>query len=133
MSIKLEIMEKDYKNQNKYLRAKERVEELKKFYNSLMWYVVIIPFLAWINYATNGWHYAWFLWAAFGWGIGLAFHAAKVYRISPIHSKDWEERKIREFMEEEDRHERGAKGDESWDDKVKWNTDDKWDSGKRWE
>lgn len=39
--------------------------------------------------------------AAFGWGIGLAFHAVKAYKINPMFDKDWEERKIREYMDEE--------------------------------
>lgn len=121
------------KNPNKYIRAKERVEELKKFYTSLMWYIIMIPFLAWINYATNGWRYAWFLWAAFGWGIGLAFQAVKAFRLSPMFNKDWEERKIREFMREEEFHENGGAQDESWDDKIKWDTDNNYSSNQRWE
>ena len=124
----------DYKKQNKYFKAKERVEELKKFYTDLMWYIIIIPFLAWINYATNGFSYAWFLWAAFGWGIGLIFHAIKAFQVSPMNNKAWEERKIREFMEQEERQERMQNGDdESWDDKIKWDKDQKWDSNQRWE
>lgn len=88
--------------ENRYLRAKERVAEIKKFYTSLFFYVVIISFLAALNYYTNAWRYAWFLWAAFGWGVGLLFHAAKVFRWAPFMGKDWEERKIKELMDEED-------------------------------
>ena len=44
----------------------------------------------------------WFLWVAAGWGIGILFHALKVFGYSPILGKDWEERKIREFMEEDE-------------------------------
>ncbi|NQX78266.1 2TM domain-containing protein [Gilvibacter sp.] len=122
------------KNQNKYIRAKERVEELKKFYTSLMWYVIIIPFLAWINYTTNGFSYVWFLWAAFGWGIGLVIHAIKAFRLSPVFNRDWEERKIREFMREEEFHENGGRQEEeSWDDKINWDTDKNYNSGQRWE
>lgn len=124
---------KDHNKQNKYLKAKERVEELKKFYTGLIWYVIIITGLALLNYYTNGWSYAWFLWAAFGWGIGIAFHAIKAFRISPVFNKDWEERKIREYMDQEDRDERGSKGDDSWDDKINWDKDQKWDSNERWE
>ena len=87
---------------NKYIRAKERVEELKKFYTSVMWYCIVIPFLAFINWYTNDFSYMWFLWAAFGWGIGLVFHAFKAFGWSPIFNKDWEDRKIQEFMREED-------------------------------
>ncbi len=48
----------------------------------------------------------WFLWAAFGWGIGLAFKAVKVFGLNPFLSRDWEERKIREFMEEDEQQNR---------------------------
>ncbi len=88
-------------NDNKYLRAKERVAEVKKFYTSLISYLFVISFLAALNYYVNEWHYAWFLWAAFGWGIGLVFHAIKAFELNPFFGKGWEERKIREYMEED--------------------------------
>ncbi|MCF6222362.1 MAG: 2TM domain-containing protein [Flavobacteriaceae bacterium] len=78
---------------NKYHRASKRVDELKGFYSSLIAYLVTIPFLAFINYQTN-WHYQWFWWPMFGWGIGIVFQGIYVY--SSI--SNWEERKIREFM-----------------------------------
>ncbi len=87
-----------FNKENQYLRAKERVDELKKFYGNLISYVIIISALAALNYWQNGWHYAWFLWAAFGWGIGLAFHASKAFRWNPFFDKDWEDRKIKEYM-----------------------------------
>ena len=89
--------------ESKYLRAKERVGELKKFYGNLTSYVFVIGILAMINYYTNEWRYMWFLWAAFGWGIGLFFHALKTFNLNPFFSRDWEERKIREFMDEEEK------------------------------
>ena len=63
-------MELDSK-ENKYLRAKEQVAEIKKFYTSLLFYVIFIAFLGGLNYYTNQWRYMWFLWAAFGWGISI--------------------------------------------------------------
>ena len=95
---------KNFEEQKRYDRAKERVAELRGFYNNLTSYIVFISFLAGLNYYLNEWSYPWFLWAALGWGIGLAFHAAKAYRINPMFDKDWEERKIRKYMEEEDRN-----------------------------
>ncbi|MEW7278376.1 2TM domain-containing protein [Aquimarina sp. 2201CG1-2-11] len=91
---------KDFDQEKKYQRARERVEELKKFYNKLSSYVIVIALLAGLNYYQNEWRYAWFLWPAFFWGIGLMFHAIKAFRINPMF-KNWEERKIRKFMEEE--------------------------------
>ncbi|MCO5725357.1 2TM domain-containing protein [Robiginitalea marina] len=90
--------------ESKYLKARERVEELKKFYGNLTSYIFVIGLLALINYLTNEWRYAWFLWAAFGWGIGVFFHALKTFRLNPFFSRDWEERKIREFMQEEEQN-----------------------------
>ncbi|HET8838233.1 MAG TPA: 2TM domain-containing protein [Flavobacteriaceae bacterium] len=93
-------MEPDH--EQKYRRARERVKELKKFYNNLGSYIIVIAFLAGVNYYTDGWNYPWFLWAAFGWGIGIAFHAVKAFEINPMFDKNWEERKIKEFMEKDE-------------------------------
>lgn len=89
--------------ENRYIKAKERVEELKKFYANLWSYILVISALGLINYLTNEWRYMWFLWAAFGWGIGVLFHAINTFRLNPFFGKDWEERKIREFMEEDEK------------------------------
>ncbi|MBT8234649.1 MAG: 2TM domain-containing protein [Bacteroidia bacterium] len=96
----------DFKKENRYLRAKDRVEELKKFYGNITSYVVIITFLAVLNYWTNEWAYMWFLWAAFGWGIGIFFHAIRTFNLNPFFGRDWEERKIRELMKDEEKKNR---------------------------
>ena len=44
----------------------------------------------------------WFLWAAFGWGIGIIFHAIKTFNLNPFFGKGWEERKIKEIMREDE-------------------------------
>ena len=92
----------DFNKESKYFRARERVEELKKFYGNLTSYIIVISGLAILNYWIDGWGYMWFLWAAFGWGIGLFFHALKVFNLNPFFGKDWEQRKIKEFMEDEE-------------------------------
>jgi len=43
----------------------------------------------------------WFLWAAFGWGIGIISHAIGTFSLNPFFGKDWEKRKIKEYMEKE--------------------------------
>lgn len=97
----------EYSNkESKYIRAKEKVEELKKFYANLWSYIMVISALALINYLTNGFGYMWFLWAAFGWGIGLLFHAVRTFNLNPFFGKNWEERKIRELMEENEKTEK---------------------------
>jgi hypothetical protein len=93
----------NYNKENKYIKAKERVACLKKFYSNLFSYIVFIGFLAGLNYYIDGWDHPWFLWAAFGWGIGIFFHAIKTFRLNPFFTRDWEERKIKEFMNEDHR------------------------------
>ena len=95
----MELEDKD----SKYFKAKRRVAEIKKFYSSLMFYLIFIFFLGGLNYYTNQWDYPWFLWAAFGWGIGIFFHALRVFQWTPFIGKDWEERKLKQFMEEEEK------------------------------
>ncbi len=90
---------------DRYVRARKHVEELKEFYYSLIAYVIIIPFLALINYLTF-WHYQWFWWPMLGWGIGLCFHAYKVFVNDGAFGRRWEERKIQEFMKEEEENNR---------------------------
>ncbi len=92
----------DKTKESKYIRAKERVDELKKFYANLWSYVFVISVLALINYYTNDFRYMWFLWAAFGWGIGLFFHALNTFNLNPFFGKSWEERKIKELMKDDD-------------------------------
>ncbi|HEA21809.1 hypothetical protein LCGC14_1206130 [marine sediment metagenome] len=94
------------RRESKYIRARERVTQIRKLYTGLMSYVVVIAILAGVNYYTNQLTYPWFLWAAFGWGIGLLFQAAKAYSLSPFFGRDWEERKIKEFMQDNERKSR---------------------------
>ncbi|WP_034921910.1 2TM domain-containing protein [Gillisia sp. CAL575] len=90
-------------SENSYQRAKERVEELKKFYSHLLSYIVVNVFLAALNFYSNEWRNPWFLWVTAGWGIGIVFDALRAYQINPMFNKDWEERKIKSFMKEEEK------------------------------
>ncbi len=92
------------KKDNKYFKANERVAQIKKFYSSLMFYVIFIVMLAGINYYTNQLRNPWFLWAAFGCGIGIFFKALKTFQWTPFMGKDWEDRKMKEFMEKEEKN-----------------------------
>ena len=99
LTKQISIMETnaDYSDENKaYFRAKKRVEELKGFYGNLISYCCIIPCLVFINlWFMPGFQWFWF--SALGWGFGVVMHAFKVFG----YSTDWEERKIKEFMEKQ--------------------------------
>ena len=62
---------RDYnKESNKYIRAKQRVDELKGFYGNIISYCVVIPFLIFINYKTY-WGFQWFWFPLAGMKSGL--------------------------------------------------------------
>ncbi|WP_343485918.1 2TM domain-containing protein [Allomuricauda sp. d1] len=85
-------------NSYKYQKAKERMECIKGFYGNLLAYCIVIPVLAYINIKTGN-ELLWFLFPALGWGIGLLAHGMNAYGYNPILGKNWEERKIKEFMQ----------------------------------
>ncbi|WP_166964974.1 histidine kinase [Yeosuana marina] len=86
---------------NSYLRARKHIDELKEFYYSIISYFLVIPFLIFINYKTY-WGFQWFWFPMIGWGIGILVNAFKVYVSEGVFGRDWEERKIKQFMKNQD-------------------------------
>jgi len=104
LTQKIKIMKTtDTQQNNKYIRAVERVEEIKGFYASLISYCIVIPFLVFIYFKYTPNSIQWFWFPALGWGIGLLFQGFKAFNYNPILGSDWEERKIQEYMNEEDK------------------------------
>ncbi len=94
----------DFKEQDKYLRAKKRVEKIKGFYVHLFVYLVVngvITFTILKNVSYNELN-IWMFSTALWWGIGLVFHAYGVFGQGLLFTKDWEERKIQEIMDKDD-------------------------------
>lgn len=102
-------MEKNTVSEN-YTRAKKRVDEIKKFYKHFAVYLVInFIFIGRRIYTdirfgdsffeafTDIDNYGFFFW----WGVFLIVHAIKVFGFPSLFNKDWEERKVKEFMNEE--------------------------------
>lgn len=85
---------------SKYVRAVEKVEKLKEFYQNLASYCMVIPFLIFINLKFSP-QFHWFWFPIFGWGIGLTFHFLEVNNYNIFLGKGWEGRKIKEMMKEE--------------------------------
>lgn len=86
--------------EKRYLKAKERVEQIKGFYGNLISYCIVIPFLWWLNSRTTD--FLWAIFPTFGWGIGLLFHGMEAFGYNPFLGRNWEDRKIRELMEKDD-------------------------------
>ncbi|MDX1364457.1 2TM domain-containing protein [Arenibacter latericius] len=95
---------------NKKKRAKRRIEELKGFYVHLVIFVVINLSIS-INKILRNIQDGETFWDAFWdfgtfavwifWGVGLIFHASKTFNYNPFFSKEWEEKQIKKFMEED--------------------------------
>ena len=87
--------------EEKYRRAKARVEELKGFYIHLFMYILINCGLLAINLFLSRNHW-WFYWPLLGWGIGIAAHGLTVFGLGGFLGKDWEERQIKKIMDKMD-------------------------------
>lgn len=94
-------MQKSDTEEERYLRAKKRLEREKEFYRHLFFYILVNLLLFIINIWTSRW-YLWCLFPAIGWGVGLAFHAADVFLIKGFFGTQWEKRKIEEYMQAEE-------------------------------
>ena len=84
----------------RYQKAKKQVQELKGFYSHLLSYVIVMIVIIYINLKYTP-EVLWFIWTLLGWGIGIFFHAMRVFNFFPFFNKDWEKNKIKQFMEEE--------------------------------
>ncbi|MCM8570728.1 2TM domain-containing protein [Gramella jeungdoensis] len=98
-------MQTNYKENLSYKAAQKRVKDIKGFYVHLTVYIfintAIFIFVTMDDGLGEG------LWditnysTLFFWGIGLAGHWAGVFGPNVLFTKKWEEKKIREIMEQE--------------------------------
>jgi hypothetical protein len=93
-------------NDERYNLAYRRVRRIRGFYSHLMIYLFVNTIIIIINanHSITGdaefWRWETFSTALF-WGISLSVHALTVFGRDIFFSTDWEERKIKEFMEKE--------------------------------
>ncbi len=106
------MMESKYIEEQRYVKAKKRVKDIKKFYAHFTIYIIVNIFISGVivfgllesNEVKNifdalshsGVYMTWI-----GWGIGVFFHWLRVFGFANIISKNWEERKIQELIEKE--------------------------------
>jgi 2TM domain len=83
-------------------RARRRLVSEKGFYVHLVTYVLVIAGLFIINVLTGHGRW-WFVWPAVGWGIGIAVHALSAFGLIGLLGRDWEERRLKELIDEERR------------------------------
>ena len=94
-------MMKELEN-DKFKRAKKRVDEIKGFYIHASIYTIINSFILINIYLNtdNFWFWGHFTTLVF-WGLGLFFHGTKVFGFNPLFSKDWEEKQIQKYMDKD--------------------------------
>jgi len=105
----------EYSENRKMRKALKRVEALKGFYRHLLVYLCVNialfivrgnvldffqrsspdkDFIEWVDWNI--------LIVPFFWGIGLLFHAAKVFEYKFSFIKTWEQKKLEKFIKEEE-------------------------------
>ena len=103
-------MEANYSKEERFRRAEKRVKEIKGFYWHLFWYLAVNIFLTFGtsirgffydgSFEMRDYNYGNFtIW--FFWGIGLAGHWLHVFGMNIFFSRNWEERKIKEYMDKD--------------------------------
>ena len=93
-------VQEEFINEKRYLRAQERVEKIKGFYVHFSIYLIFVPIFIYLNLKSTD--FPWALFPIGGWGLGVIGHAMEVFNYNPLLGKNWEERKIREFMDKDD-------------------------------
>lgn len=81
--------------------ARRRMRALRAFFTHLTLYVIVNFALLVADVFTGG--DPWFFYPLLGWGLGLGLHAAQAYELLPWFTQKWEERKVLELMEEQER------------------------------
>ncbi len=91
------MIDRNATDQDRYARAKQRVDLVRGFYGHAFVFVIVNLGLAAYNVATTP-DRLWFVLTVAGWGIGLIAHGAYVMGSDRFFGPGWEERKIREEM-----------------------------------
>ena len=98
-------MENNFIENERYERAAKRVKRIKGFYTHAVVYVVVNLMIVIVNIQNLDAGESYFQWQNFTtlgfWGIGLLAHGLSVFMPSIILGKNWEERKIKELMDNE--------------------------------
>ncbi|MFT4698001.1 MAG: hypothetical protein ACI9SJ_001134 [Flavobacteriaceae bacterium] len=102
-------------NKEKYDRATKKVKKIKDFYSHLTVYIVINSLLILMHLgifqigALNLNYIGWSMFSTpFFWGIGLFFHGLNVFQGNFSFFRNWEDKKMKEFMDQEENDKSGS-------------------------
>lgn len=100
-------MERSFEEMQRLEKARKKVQAILGFYKHLAAYIIVNLFLIsmkWFNLDAGEEFFTFGTFStAFFWGIGLVFHAAGVFGTNIFLGKNWEERKMQQYMEQEER------------------------------
>lgn len=103
-------MRQQITEEQRYVMVKKRVDKIRKFYKHLATYILVNTFLSIIfivgdiydgdTFNEAFWDYHNYkIWLY--WGIGILFQAISTFGLPLFLSKDWEQRKINEYLEQQ--------------------------------
>ena len=90
------------------IAIRRRVHQLAEFYRHVFVYGIVIGLLWCVNACliysgsvpTKWWSW-WAVWPTLGWGFGIIAHGIAILPGWSLFSQDWEERKVKELLERE--------------------------------
>jgi hypothetical protein len=92
------------------IAIRQRVRRLADFYRHVFVFVMVMTALWLLNalqiYLSEKqikWYSWWAIWPTIGWGIGVLSHGLTTVPTWNFFSHDWEERKVKELLEREQR------------------------------
>ena len=88
----------------RYSEARKKLAKIKSFYFHFAVYLIVNAFIIFkvlTNVPADELNF-WMFSAPFFWGLGLGMHALRVFGTGLVFSKEWERRKIKEFMEKDE-------------------------------
>jgi len=98
-------MKTPQEQKDSYIKAKEKVRQLKIFYVHLVGYIILILLLSYNLYILDETNVYSDLFLKFiiifmvSWTIFIAFHAWNVFKGRVFFRKSWEDRKLKEYMD----------------------------------
>jgi hypothetical protein len=96
----MEVVNNTNPDFDNYQKAKKKVESIKGFYGHLFPYITVNLVLLFINLKYSPQN-LWFFWPLLGWGLSVVMHGLVVFDCVPFFNKEWEQKKIQRFIEEE--------------------------------
>jgi hypothetical protein len=102
----MELIMGNYANNEekiRYEQAIKKVKKIKSFYTHAAVYVVINIMIIIVNIQNLNAQESYFQWENFStaifWGIGLLAHGTSTFGPNLFLGKNWEEKKIKEYMD----------------------------------